>query len=97
MREEGRVLEDQADAPPFRRNAGEVRSGEADLPRTLGAESGDGLVPVVWEDFDIVLSGDALPAAEPLISTLRDPSVQSLICALGGYDVSRAGSVELLT
>jgi hypothetical protein len=38
----------------------------------------------------------ALPAAEPLISALRDPNVQSSISALGGYDVSRAGSVEIL-
>ena len=55
-----------------------------------------GFVPVLWEDFDIVLSGDALPAAEPLIAALRDPHAQSAISALGGYDVSRAGSVEML-
>jgi molybdate-binding protein len=54
-------------------------------------------VPVVWEDFDIVLSGDALPTAEPLICALRDPAVQSFIHALGGYDTARAGSVEYLT
>ena len=47
-------------------------------------------------DFDIVLSGDALPAAEPLIVALRTPAVQSSIGALGGYDLSRAGSVEML-
>ncbi|HLQ56731.1 MAG TPA: substrate-binding domain-containing protein [Streptosporangiaceae bacterium] len=77
-----------------------VASGQADAGlgvRAAATALDLGFVPVVWEDFDIVLSGDALPAAEPLISTLRDPSVQSLICALGGYDVSRAGSVELLT
>ena len=28
-------------------------------------------VPVTWEDFDIVLSGDTLAAAEPLIAALR--------------------------
>ena len=54
-----------------------------------------GFVPVVWEDFDIVLSGDALPAAEPLIVALRDPGVQSSIHALGGYDLGRAGSVAM--
>jgi putative molybdopterin biosynthesis protein len=53
-------------------------------------------VPVIWEDFDIVLSGGALPAAEPLISALRDRAVQSSIHALGGYDLTRAGSVEML-
>jgi len=56
-----------------------------------------GFIPATWEDFDIVLSSDALPAAEPLIAILRDPDVQSSIDALGGYDLSRAGSVEMLT
>jgi len=55
-----------------------------------------GFVPVAWEDFDVVLSGDTLPAAEPLIAALRTPAVQSSIDALGGYDLSRAGSVEML-
>jgi hypothetical protein len=43
-----------------------------------------------------VLSGDTLPAAEPLIAAPRTPAVQSSIDALGGYDLSRAGSVEML-
>ena len=76
-----------------------VASGQADTG--LGARSAAtaldlGFVPVVWEEFDIVLSGDALPAAEPLIAALRDPGVQASIRALGGYDVSRAGTVETL-
>ena len=77
-----------------------VASGHADAGlgvRAAATALDLGFVPLVWEDFDIVLSGGALKAAEPLISTLRDPSVQSAIRALGGYDVSRAGSVELLT
>ena len=44
----------------------------------------------------MVLSGDALPAAEPLIASLRDPAVQSSVDVLGGYDLSRAGSVVML-
>ncbi|MCW2931078.1 MAG: Periplasmic molybdate-binding protein/domain [Actinomycetia bacterium] len=52
--------------------------------------------PLAWEDFDIVLSADALCAAEPLIAALRDPGVQEAVGTLGGYDVSRAGSVQLL-
>jgi periplasmic binding family protein len=55
-----------------------------------------GFVPVTWEDFDIVLSGDTLPAAEPLIAVLRTPAVQSSIDALGDYDLSLAGPVEML-
>jgi molybdate-binding protein len=76
-----------------------VAAGQADTGlgvRAAATALGLGFVPVVWEDFDIVLSGDALTAAEPLISALRDPGVQSAIGALGGYDLSRGGSVEML-
>jgi molybdate-binding protein len=76
-----------------------VASGQADTGlgvRAAATALDLGFVPVTWEDFDIVLSGDALPAAEPLISALRDPEVQSTISTLGGYDISRAGSVEIL-
>jgi molybdate-binding protein len=76
-----------------------VASGQADTGlgvRAAATALGLGFVPVTWEDFDIVLSGDALPAAEPLIATLRDPAVQSSIDTLGGYDLSRAGAVEIL-
>ena len=76
-----------------------VACGQADTGlgvRAAATALGLGFVPVTWEDFDIVLSGDALPAAEPLIAALRAPAVQSSIDALGGYDLSRAGSVEML-
>ena len=76
-----------------------VASGQADtgLGVRAAATAFDlGFVPVAWEDFDIVLSGDTLPAAEPLIAALRTSAVQSSIDALGGYDMSRAGSVEML-
>ena len=55
-----------------------------------------GFTPVTWEDFDIVLSADALGAAGPLIAALRDPAVRSAVNALGGYDLSRTGTVQLL-
>jgi molybdate-binding protein len=76
-----------------------VASGQADTGlgvRAAATALDLGFVPVTWEDFDIVLSGDALPTAEPLICALRDPDVQSTISTLGGYDISRAGSVEIL-
>jgi molybdate-binding protein len=76
-----------------------VASGQADTGlgvRAAAAALDLGFVPVTWEDFDIVLSGDTLPAAEPLIAALRTPAVQSSIDTLGGYDLSRAGSVEML-
>lgn len=76
-----------------------VASGQADTGLGVHAAATAldlGFVPVAWEEFDIVLGGDALPAAEPLISALRDRGVQSTISKLGGYDVSRTGSVEML-
>ena len=75
-----------------------LRPGRCRPRGTGGAEPLDlHFVPVAWEDFDIVLSGDVLAAAEPLIAAVRDPDVQSSVYALGGYDLSRAGAVELLT
>jgi molybdate-binding protein len=76
-----------------------VASGQADTGlgvRAAATALDLGFIPVTWEDFDIVLSGDHLHAAEPLIAALRDPDVQSSITEMGGYDASRAGSVEML-
>jgi molybdate-binding protein len=77
-----------------------VASGQADTG--LGARAAATamdltFVPVTWEDFDIVLSGQALAAAEPLIAALRDPHLRASVDALGGYDISRAGTVQLLS
>ncbi len=32
-------------------------------------------IPAMWEEFDLILSGSVLPAAEPLIAALRVPAV----------------------
>lgn len=53
-------------------------------------------VPLVWEDYDIVLSSDALGAAEPFITTLRSPTVRRSIDQLGGYDTEHAGDITSL-
>ena len=76
-----------------------IASGQADTGlgvRAAATALDLSFVPVTWEDFDIVLSSDAVPAAEPLIAALRDPHVQSTVDALGGYDLSRVGAVQLL-
>ena len=76
-----------------------VASGQADTGlgvRAAATALDLSFVPVTWEDFDIVLSGDALPAAEPLIVALRTSAVQSSIGALGGYDLSGPARVEML-
>jgi molybdate-binding protein len=76
-----------------------IAAGQADAGlgvRAAATALDLGFTPVTWEDFDIVLSADALDAAEPLIAALRDPAVQSAVDALGGYDLSRTGTVRLL-
>jgi molybdate-binding protein len=76
-----------------------VASGQADAGlgvRAAATALDLGFVPVTWEEFDIVLSAAALPAAEPLIAALRDPGVQSSVRSLGGYDLSQTGTVQLL-
>jgi molybdate-binding protein len=76
-----------------------IASGQADAGlgvRAAATALDLGFVPVTWEDFDIVLSGDALSAAEPLLAALCDPVVQSSVRSLGGYDISGTGTVQRL-
>jgi molybdate-binding protein len=76
-----------------------VAAGQADAGLAVRAAAtalGLAFTPVAWEDFDIVLSADALDAAEPLIAALRDAAVQAPVSALEGYDLSRSGEVRLL-
>jgi molybdate-binding protein len=64
--------------------------------RAAATALGLGFIPLAWENFDIVLSADALQTAEPLIAALRQTAVQSAVDALGGYDLARSGTVHLL-
>ena len=76
-----------------------IASGQADAGlgvRAAATALDLSFTPVAWEDFDIVLSADALASAEPLIAALRDPAVQSAVDSLGGYDLSKTGTTELL-
>jgi molybdate-binding protein len=76
-----------------------VATGQADTGLSVRAAAAVldlEFIPSVWEDFDLILSGAMLPAAEPLIATLRDPGVQTAVAALGGYDITRTGTVEML-
>jgi putative molybdopterin biosynthesis protein len=74
--------------------AGQATAGLA--VRAAATALGLAFSPVIWEEFDIVLPAAALPAAERLIAALRDPGVQGSVSALGGYDLSRTGTVQLL-
>jgi molybdate-binding protein len=76
-----------------------VASGVADagLGVRAAARALDlGFVPLAWEDYDIALPGEALGAAEPLITALRSPAVRCSIEQLGGYDTRHAGDVTSL-
>ncbi len=76
-----------------------VATGQADTGlgvRAAAAALDLGFIPSVWEDFDLILSAALLPAAEPLIAALRDPGIQTAVAALGGYDIARTGTVEML-
>jgi molybdate-binding protein len=73
-----------------------VASGIADA--ALGARSAAtalhlGFVPVTWEPYELVVPGDRLGLAWPLIEALEDPSTQQRIAALTGYDLADAGQV----
>jgi molybdate-binding protein len=51
-------------------------------------------IPLVWEQYDVVLSKATLAAAEPLIAALRDPDLRHAIDDLGGYDTTDSGRLE---
>jgi putative molybdopterin biosynthesis protein len=53
-------------------------------------------VALVCEEYDVVLTGDALDAATQLVATLHDPATRAAVTALGGYDATDAGRVEEL-
>lgn len=77
-----------------------VAAGIADTALGLRSAAGEldlDFVPVTWESYDIALGGDALGAARPLITAVRDPTIRAAITDLGGYDVDPAGTLDDLT
>lgn len=77
-----------------------VAAGMADAGlgvRSAAVEVGLDFVPVTWESFDVVLDGAALGSAVPLVAALHEPAVRAAIGALGGYDLTAAGEVSVLS
>ena len=72
--------------------AGVVDAGLA--VRSVAADLDLDFVPLVSEEYDVVLPGDALDAAAPLVAALLDPATRAAVTALGGYDAAEAGKVE---
>lgn len=76
-----------------------IATGQADVG--LGARAAATaldleFLPIAWEEFDLILSGGMLDAAEALVAALRDGAVQSAVNELGGYDTSLTGVIETL-
>jgi molybdate-binding protein len=77
-----------------------VAAGAADTGLAVRAAAADldlDFLAVAWEDYDLVLAGEMVDAAAPLVEALRDPAIHAAITALGGYDLGPAGSVDNLT
>ncbi|MBA3743740.1 substrate-binding domain-containing protein [Sporichthya sp.] len=76
-----------------------VASGVVDAGLAVRAAAVDldlEFLPLAWEHYDLVMPGDVLGAAEPLIRAARMPQVQASIAALPGYDPADLGSLEAL-
>lgn len=74
-----------------------VAAGVADAGLGVRAAANDldlAFVPLAWEPYELVLPGDALGAAEPLISALRDPALRAVIRDAGGYDLTDSGTLR---
>jgi len=77
-----------------------VAVGATDVGLAVRAAATDldlDFLPVAWEDYDLVLPADALAAATALVDAVHEPAVHTAITALGGYDLTRAGSIDHLT
>ena len=74
-----------------------VAAGIADAAlglRSAAHELALDFIPLTWEPYDVALPASALGAARPLITALRDPAVRKTITALGGYELTEAGTVH---
>ena len=78
-----------------------IRAGRADTGiATRGVANAAGLdfVPIVWENFDLVLRQRDYfhPPLQALIRFLRSEDLAARVQELGGYDMSEAGKVRFV-
>jgi putative molybdopterin biosynthesis protein len=78
-----------------------VASGLADCGlgiRSAAVALGLDFVPIDTEDYDLVLQRDFAdsPNGAALLAVIRSAEFQTAVAALGGYDVSRTGTVKPL-
>jgi molybdate-binding protein len=73
-----------------------VATGLADAGvcvRSAASALGLDFTPLAWEPFDLALSAESLPRAEPLLAALAGPAVARRAAELGGYDLEGSGTV----
>ena len=78
--------------------AAAVATGAADAGlavRAVAESAGLGWVPVMSEPFELALDPAAKLAAEPLLATLAETTVQARLAAMPGYDLSRSGELRV--
>jgi putative molybdopterin biosynthesis protein len=78
-----------------------VRSGRADCgvaTRSAAAATGVDFVPLLWENFDLVLRQRDYfqPQPQQLFAFMRSDAFAARAADLGGYDISDAGRVRLV-
>jgi molybdate-binding protein len=76
-----------------------VASGIVDAAigvRSVARDMDLDFVPLVVEQYDVVLTGAALDAAAPFVAALHEPAIRASVTELGGYDTAEAGQVEEL-
>jgi putative molybdopterin biosynthesis protein len=64
--------------------------------RSAATAIGLDFVPIEREEYDLVLRGDfaRAPAGAALLATVRSPAFRRAVERLGGYDLTRAGTVR---
>jgi molybdate-binding protein len=78
--------------------AAAVATGAADAGlavRSVAESAGLDWVPVISEPFELAIDPAAREAAEPLLATLAESSVQARVSAMPGYDLSMSGEARL--
>lgn len=74
-----------------------VASGLADAGvavRSAAAALRLDFIPLAWEPFELALSAESLPRAEPLLAALAGPIAARRAAELGGYDLEGSGMVR---
>jgi molybdate-binding protein len=78
--------------------AAAVATGAADVGlavRAVAESAGLDWVPVISEPFELALEPAAKRAAESLLATLAESSVQAQLASMPGYDLSRSGELRV--